>query len=421
MAEKRKDNKGRNLRDGETQRPDGRYRYRYNDSRGNRHDVYSWKLVSTDKLPEGKADCVSLREMEKEIQRDLDDGIRLDKRKNLTVNDMFQEYMKNKPELKDTSTITYDILFKKHVQPEFGKRKIASVKFSDVKRFYNSLFEKGLKISSIELIHAILRPVFTLAVRDDIIRKNPTDGAMKELKKAHDYQKAKRHALTIEEQSEFINFVSSSPRFKRWLPLFTVLLGTGGRIGEITGLRWEDCDFKNNVISINHTLVYDNFDGNGCTFRITTPKTAAGTRTIPMLQEVKKALLEERKKQMEHGFCTVEIDGYSGFVFTTRNNNLIVKENVNQTIKRICKAYNQSEAEKAKKEKREPFVIRSFSAHNLRHTFCTRFCENESNIKLIQSIMGHANINTTMDVYAEATESKKQEGFQNLQGKIKIS
>lgn len=84
-------------------------------------------------------------------------------------------------------------------------------------------------------------------------------------------------------------------------------------------------------------------------------------------------------------------------------------------------AYNQCEIKKAAEEKREPCLIRHFSCHNLRHTFCTRFCENETNIKVIQEIMGHSDITTTMDVYAEATQSKKKEAFSNLEEKIRIS
>ena len=63
-------------------------------------------------------------------------------------------------------------------------------------------------------------------------------------------------------------------------------------------------------------------------------------------------------------------------------------------------------------------LIPNFSAHSLRHTFCTRLCENESNLKVIQSVMGHSDITTTMDIYAEATDEKKQEIMANLQGKI---
>ncbi|MEQ3168552.1 DUF6462 family protein [Mediterraneibacter gnavus] len=59
-------------------------------------------------------------------------------------------------------------------------------------------------------------------------------------------------------------------------------------------------------------------------------------------------------------------------------------------------------------------LLPNFSAHNLRHTFCTRLCERETNLKVIQSIMGHKDIQTTMDIYAEATEEKKQETFEHL-------
>ena len=74
-----------------------------------------------------------------------------------------------------------------------------------------------------------------------------------------------------------------------------------------------------------------------------------------------------------------------------------------------------------KKEQREPELLPHFSVHNLRHTFCTRFCENETNLKIIQEIMGHADISTTMNIYNEATKEKKIESFANLEGKIKIS
>lgn len=75
----------------------------------------------------------------------------------------------------------------------------------------------------------------------------------------------------------------------------------------------------------------------------------------------------------------------------------------------------------SEKEHREPVLIPHFSVHNLRHTFCTRFCENETNLKVIQEIMCHADISTTMNIYNEATKEKKIESFANLEGKIKIS
>ena len=133
------------------------------------------------------------------------------------------------------------------------------------------------------------------------------------------------------------------------------------------------------------------------------------------------ALLVERERQFREGPCTDEIEGYTNFVFTNRHGHVHAPQAINRALERIRVACNEWEAERAKKERREPVVVPHFSVHNLRHTFCTRFCENETNIKVIQEIMGHADIGTTMNIYAEATEQKKKESFSNLEGKIKIS
>ena len=114
------------------------------------------------------------------------------------------------------------------------------------------------------------------------------------------------------------------------------------------------------------------------------------------------------------------IDSYTNFVFLTTGGSVISASSVNRAIHGIAESYNKEETKKAKLEKREAVLLPSFSAHNLRHTFCTRLCENESNLKVIQSVMGHADITTTMDIYAEATNEKKQEIMANLQGKIII-
>lgn len=422
MAERRKDSRGRNLRDGEDQMPDGRYRYRYIDKAGKRQAVYSWRLVPTDKVPAGKRDSLCLREKVEAIERDKRDGIDGRRAAQITLNDMFDLYMAGKHELKQSTRGNYLYMFKKYVSEDIGQKKIATIKYSDIKRFYNSLIrEQGFKPNSMEIVHTLLHPTYTLAVRDGYIRTNPTDGVMVEIKKSHNWEKPKRHALSIEEQEAFINYMANSDIYRHWLPLFTVFLGTGCRVGEIIGLRWKDCDFENRTISINHNLIYRQQTSGSCEMHITTPKTAAGCRTVPMLAEVRKALLQERIRQMKEGGSSAEIDGYTDFVFTNRYGYVHNPQTINRAIERIYTAFNEEEIENARKEHRKPLVIRHFSVHNLRHTFCTRFCENESNIKVIQEIMGHSDISTTMNIYAEATESKKRESFDNLEGKIKIS
>ena len=169
----------------------------------------------------------------------------------------------------------YDALVGRLTFPVFqaGRGQNRSIRYSDVKAFYNSLIvEKGFKANSMEIINTLIHPALTLAVRDGYIRFNPSDGVMMEIKKSHQWEKTHRHALTIEEQSAFLNYIASNEQYKHWLPMFTLFLGTGCRVGEIVGLRWEDCDFKQRIININHTLIYRLQDDGRVEYHITPPK-----------------------------------------------------------------------------------------------------------------------------------------------------
>lgn len=416
--EKRKDAKGRNLKEGESQNDDGRYRFRYTDSGGKRHVIYSWRLVSTDKTPTGKKDGLSLRELEAEIMQNNIDGIDSATAAKITVNAMFKRYMQTKDGLKDRTRNQYNYMYDMYISKSLGKRKISAIKYSDMRNFYSILLKDGLSISTVKIINSFLRPTFTLAIRDGLIRSNPTDGALTGLTQK---EKAdKRHALTIQEQTAFMEYARDSEKYNRYFPLFVFMLGTGCRIGETIGLTWGDVDFKENTISINHTLAYTRQENGKSENHITTPKTAGSIRTIPMFADVKGALLCERARQKERGFNPVILDGYGGFVFTNTQGNVYSRQEIGKAIRAICKEYNAKATEYASNTNTTPVLIRDFVPHDLRHTFCTRLCENEANIKVIQEIMGHANINITMGVYAEATENKKQEVFKELEGKIKI-
>ncbi|MCR4719946.1 MAG: tyrosine-type recombinase/integrase [Firmicutes bacterium] len=422
MSEKRRDKKGRILRDGESQRPDGKYEYKYSDANGIRRSVYSWRLVETDKIPTGKRYCISLREIEKNLSKDIDDGIDFHKARRVTLNDFYDAYIETKYELKSSTRANYKYMYKKYVRESIGAHKISGIKYSDIKKFYISLIRDfGFKPNSVEIIQTILHPVFTSAVRDGIIRINPTDNVIAEIKKSHNWEKPKRHALTVSQQNRFIEFVSSSKTYKNWLTLISTLLGTGCRIGEILGLRWEDCDFETGIISINHNLIYRAQETGVCEYHITTPKTKAGERIIPMFNDVKRMLEKEYERQKENGFNEFIIDGYTNFIFRNRFDEPLNPHVVNRVIERMIRDANMIEEEVAKVEKREPVLLPHFSCHHLRHTFCTRLCENETNIKVIQEIMGHKSIETTMDVYNEATKEKKIESFAALEGKIRLS
>lgn len=422
MAPKRRDSKGRLLKVGESQRSDGMYMYRYNDAGGVRRTIYSWRLVDTDKLPTGKKAGAPLRDLEKQLIRDTDDGIESFAASKKTLDDFFYKYMAMKKELKPTTRAGYIQVYNNYIKSELGSRSISSIKYSDVKQFYLSMYyEKEFKPNTIHAVNTVLHPIFTLAVRDGYIRTNPAYQVYAELKKQNGWGQDKRHALTEDQQQLFVDFIRCTPKYAGFLNLFTVFLGTGCRVGEIIGLRWEDCDFEDNIISINHNMAFCKPENEKkMRFLISTPKTDAGTRVIPMLREVKSALISERLRQMAEGFNRNEVDGTTGFIFQTKRGNLYTSTSINQIINRIIRDCNAQETAAAKKQKREPILLPHFSVHNLRHTFCTRFCENETNLKIIQEIMGHANISTTMDVYNEATMEKKKASFENLEGKIKI-
>lgn len=404
MAKSRKDCKGRALNKGECQRKsDGRYIYQYMDPGGKRRVIYA-------------TDLTQLREKETRLVKDQLDGLQGYCEGKATLNYVYDRYIATKYDLKANTKAHYNYMYDHCVRETLGQRLITDIKYSDVKFFYYSLLnEGGLKINSLDNVHTVLHPTFEMAVRDGVIRNNPSDRVMSEIKKSSGKNKGIRHALTLEQQRAFLGYIEKSNIYRHWLPLFTVLFGTGCRIGEIIGLRWEDLDYDKCSISINHTIGYVSIDGKKRDYHVSLPKTEAGIRTIPMMDAVKQAFLDEYAVQEKNGFNTQVVDGMSGFVFRNKNGNLFNHIVINDAIQRIYEAYNAEEIINAQRTGRTPVLIPRFSCHHIRHTFCTRFCENETNLKVIQSIMGHASIETTMNIYAEATELKKQEAVKTLE------
>lgn len=410
MAKTRKDLRGRSLRKGEVQRQsDKRYMYTYRDPLGRRKYIYAMDLAE-------------LREKEAKLMKNQLDGLDLYVAGKASLNDTFDRYMSAKYNLRESTRSAYEYTYDHYIRETFGRKRIAEIKYSDVLQFYYYLLnQKEISLGTLDSIHCLLHPTFQLAVRDEIIRKNPTDGAMKEISRESGKNRGVRHALTVQQQRVFMEYIANHPIYFHWWPMFTILLGTGCRIGEALGLRWQDLDFENRVISINHSLVYyQTRDSKKCMLRVSLPKTEAGIRTIPMLDIVKDAFEMLYEEQEENGFNETEIDGMTGFIFCNRFGGVPNPQTVNHTIKRILNQYNADEVVRAKKERREPIILPDFSCHHLRHTFCTRLCEHETNLKVIQAIMGHKNIETTMDIYAEATEEKKQESFENLAANLDI-
>ena len=286
MAKIRKDTKGKVLHKGEDYKKEKKlYRYSYTDPLGKRRCIYS-------------KDLGELREKEKQLQRDQLDGLDMYVQGKADVNFAFDRYIATKTELRSSTRTNYLYTYDRYVRNGFGKKKLSSVRYSDVVLFYNALLGKGLSVSTVDSVHTVLRPTFQLAVRDNVIRNNPADGAMAEVNKKWDGETGVRHALTIEEERAFLDCLNLQKNLK-WKPLFTVMFGTGCRIGEVIGLRWDDADMDNGIITIDHDITYyPRSDKNyKCEYELALPKTEAGIRTIPMLKKVKEALEIEKENQ----------------------------------------------------------------------------------------------------------------------------
>ena len=379
----KRDNKGRILKAGESQRKDGRYDYRYKDVRtGKRVAIYDWDLAE-------------LRKKEREIQRAIDDGINTTaEAKKATLNTMYEHYM-SLLQVEQSTRMSYEGLWERHVKSNIGNMRVVDIKPSHIKAFYAEMTRNGYAWGTLRIIHGILCPIFDTAVEDDIVRKNPVQGNLA----GYGVKPEERVALSADEQERLLGFVEESGCYAKHLPLLQVMIGTACRVGEISGLTWDDLDMQKGEVSVTHQLIYKNF-GEGCRFYKETPKTESGIRTIPMTRRVRQAFHEQKKQQFLLGIDrSIEVEGLKGFVFTSKSGAPLAPNAINNVLKNIVDAYNKREEKLAQGEKRKAQYLPHISAHNLRHTGCTRMAEAGMDPKVLQYVMGHKDIGVTMGVY----------------------
>lgn len=407
------DNRHRRLKKGEYQKENGDYLFRWTTRDGKRHTV-------------GATTLEELRRKEEKIARNKADGIK-QCAQNVLLNDIFGLWKVTKRGLKPNTYQNYVWCYEQYIwNDSVGQTPIQSLKRSDLKRFYNRLYEeRHLKISTIDNVHTVLHQVIQIAVDDDYIRKNISDNLLKELKQSHNVDESHKKALTVQEQNLFMDFINSdTSKYNHWYNIFAVMLGTGMRVGECTGLRWQDIDIEKGIVDVNHTLVYychntgRNEKGNKCYFGINTPKTKAGCRQIPMQDYVKEAFIREREYQEYNGIsCKQEVEGYTDFIFVNRFGNCQHQGTLNKALRRIIRDCNDKQFEKGGEN---PLLLPNFSCHSLRHSFVTRLIEADVAIPVIQQLAGHSRSDVTLDVYTTVTNEFKKREFDDFQRKMKI-
>lgn len=395
MSEKRRDNKNRILRTGESQRSDGKYMYRYVDANGKTQCIYSWKLVGTDSVPAGKRDNGALRDKIKQIQRDLDDNIQPEGG-GLTVLRLVEKYISQKTGVRETTKANYGTVVNTLKKDPFGAKRIDRVRLSDAKGWLIKLQqEDGKSYSSIHNIRGVLRPAFQLAVDDDILRKNPFDFMLATVV-VND--SVTREAISRKQERTFLEFIKNDKHYCKYYEGMYILFKTGMRISEFVGLTVQNLDMVNRTVTVDHQL-----QRTGTAIYIEKTKSEAGRRTLPMTDDVFECferILAKRKPPKVEPM----IDGYSGFLFFDKDGHPMLAMHWEKYFQHAVEKYNRIYR----------IQLPKITPHVCRHTYCSNMARSGMNPKVLQYLMGHSDISVTLNTYTHLNLDDAKEEMDKL-------
>lgn len=393
MSEKRRDKRNRILHNGETQRKDGRYRFKYLDSEGKEKYVYSWRLDHNDPYPKGKKKDLSLREKEKQIEQDMFNQI-VSNGGDYTVLTLVEKYVSLKTGVRHNTEAGYKTVINILKKDPFGSKRIDKVKLSDAKAWLIKLQQvDGRGYSSIHSIRGVLRPAFQMAENDDLIRKNPFQF---ELVSVVVNDSVTREAITRKQQREYLRFIREDKHFCRYYEGIYILFHTGLRISEFCGLTFADIEFDKKRIRVNHQLQRTS----QMQYIIQAPKTESGVRYIPMTDEVEhcfRTIINNRKAPKVEPM----VDGYAGFLYLDKNNMPMVALHWEKYMQHIRQKYNGI----------YKVQMPTVTPHVCRHTFCSNMAKSGMNPKTLQYIMGHSDISVTLNTYTHV-------GFEDAESEL---
>lgn len=399
-----KDLNGKELGKGLSQRADGMYYGRIMID-GVRIVAYSMKLSKCkEELKEKKNRLIAERAL----------GLDIRKTKTLTLDEWFNEWFVTYkvPYLKESSVTPLRTKYRMTFSKTLGDMKIKDITNMDVQRAINFLHEDGISASALKDGLGLLRGCFDVAQGNKVVLGNPSIGVKVPWKaKLKGFR-----VLTREEQRVFLQFCEGS-----WYKeMLYVMFGTGMRIGEVGGLKWGDINWANKTITIKRALMAQYEDGVK-KIKLTSPKTINSYRDIPFFDQVEESLRSQKEKQdrriKELGKRRWRQEGeLSDFVFTSSFGSPILRHIAEKEINKITSAINQVEWTKAKEEEREPIEFARLYPHAIRHTFCTRLFEKGVDPKVVQLIMGHSQLSTTMDIYTHVTKEKMLKDVGGIDG-----
>lgn len=311
--------------------------------------------------------------------------------------------------LKRTSLDNYYRYFNTHIRDsKLGKTPIKKINATQIQRFINEKSQNGradgngaLKRSSVKHIFNVIYGSLDQAVKNNMVSYNPCTAIT--LPKGD-----KREALyfTPEQANQFLESVKES----KYYPLYALVLVTGLRLGEVIALRWENVDLDNKkiIIKLNAVIVSKEEQTEKGVLHseviLQTPKTKKSLRTLYIEDPIVAMLKALREKQirtnMEVGDAFVD----SGFVFTNNHGRMMHPRSIQDHFKRAIKKAN----------------LPNLHFHCLRHTAATLMLYNGVDIKTVQEVLGHEEIQTTLDIYTHVMESRKQDAQRTIYNSITI-
>ena len=386
-----KDLKGKNLGKGISQRKDGRYSARLVTRSGKRLEKYF------DNLTKARSWLEDIRYQDKYYHVGASSM--------MTVDAWFDYWIENIVcDLSLNTRRNYRERYKHNIQPVIGKMHITEVKQMHCKMVLNRM-KDNYAGSTIRQTYITMGTFFKSAVMNDIIVRHPMNGVR--------YNKPVRDVsdiryLTVEEQEKFLAVAKQTHNYSQ----YALILETGIRTGELIGLTWDDIDWDNRTLTVNKTLEYRYQRGHWCAG---SPKTKSSYRTIPLTKRaysILSDLYEMRDSRKEAETLLQEltyIDRKTGKTKKFLMKNLVfINYRTGEPIKNSSyDSHLYKICDKA--------GIDRFSMHTLRHTYATRAIERNVQPKVLQQLLGHGSIKTTMDRYVHVTNSSMAHAVQQFE------
>lgn len=372
-----KDLKGRELGVGICQRKDGLYTARFTGRDGKRRQKYFKKLQ----------EC---RKWIADAQFEDEHG-GIEASSDMTVDAWFEYWIENIKygNVKYNTVRNYEERYKYNIKPCIGNMLLKEVKPLHCQNVLNKMSSLDYGDSTIGLTRITMRIFFDDAVDNGILERNPVTKSVKCVRRK---EEKPRKAMSKEEQKIFLKNAKNSSYYNQ----YSFILQTGLRTGELTGLKWSDVDLEKKRIHIVRTM-----DHRSGEWKTNTAKSKSGCRDVPLTDKAVEILLDAKRKRGMSNIIPME---YHDFVFLSQNGKPILNSAYNIILRRLCKKSG----------------IESFTMHELRHTFATRCIEAGMTPKILQEILGHANIGTTMDIYVHATEDSKSKEIESIESCLNV-